>query len=251
MTASVLVLGGSGAIGGAVVRRFASDGQDVHFTYVKSERAAEAVLADCEDLPGRVTADRVNVREEDDIAKALAACGDELRTVVFSAVSGVLKPLDEARRKHWDWTFEINARAFGLLARDVLRQLAPTGGSLMALTALGARRVMPDYALVGAAKAAVESTVRYAAAEGGPNGIRVNAVCPGVIHTKALDAFPADARRIVEDAEARTPMGRLVTTEEVADLVAFLAGDAGRMITGQVVVIDGGWELVVPWGSGQ
>jgi enoyl-[acyl-carrier protein] reductase III len=243
---TVLVVGGTGGVGSSVVQTFAREGHDVVFTYLKAEDTAEKLTHDCAQYPGAVTARRLDVRDDDAVTDVVRSCEAALHHVVFAAASGILKPLADVKRKHWDWTFDVNVRAFGLLFRDTLAPLAAHGGTLTAMTALGSRRVMPAYAIVGAAKAAIENVVRYAAVEAGPHAVRVNAVCPGVIETKALDHFPEHGRRMVSEATARTPLGRLVTTQEVADLVLWLTGDSARMITGQAIVIDGGWELNGP-----
>jgi enoyl-[acyl-carrier protein] reductase III len=240
----VLVIGGSGGIGHSIVRRFAQDGASVLFTYLKSESDAHAVADDCAHLPGRVSHVQLDVRDEDGIARVLDCCGDELSTLVFAAASGVLEPLRAATRRHWDWTLAVNVRAFGLLCRDAVAHLRRRQGCVVALTALGSRRYMPDYSIVGPAKAAIETIVRYGAVEAGGVGVRVNAVCPGVVETKALRSFPEEGRRIISEAQRTTPLGRLVTPAEVAEVVHWLSGDSARMITGQMIVVDGGWELI-------
>ena len=97
--------------------------------------------------------------------------------------------------------------------------------------------------MVGVSKAAIEALIRYLAVEYAPHGIVCNAVSPGVVETEALDFFPSkDA--ILSEGLRRTPAGRLVTPEEVAKLVAWLCTDDARMIVGQTIVMDGGYELV-------
>jgi enoyl-[acyl-carrier protein] reductase III len=242
---TTLVIGGSGGIGAALVRKYARNGDDVVFTYLKAEEVAKALVKECSEFPGSATCLQADSRDDEATRTALALCDHDLHTVVFSAASAVNRPLAAARGRHWDWTFDVNVRGFALLFRDALPALAETKGSLIALTSLGSRRVIPRYAIVGACKAAIDTTVRYAAVEAGPHGVRVNSVCPGVVDTKALHAFP-DFRRAVEDAAAKTPLGRLVTPSEVADVVFWLASEEASMITGQSIVIDGGWELHGP-----
>ena len=240
--AQVLVIGGSGGIGSAIVRRYARDGRDVHFTYLKSEKSAAAVAASCADAAGGVTFEQLDIRSAERIAEVVERCGDPLEVAVFSAANGVLGVAAEAKPRHWSWTLDINARGLGLLYRATVDPLARTRGSLIALTSVGSRSVLPGYGLLGAAKAAMEAAVRYFAVESGPLGVRANSVCPGVIDTRGLQAFPHRERHLVE-AAANTPLGRLVTCDEVANLVVWLTSDDARMITGQNIVIDGGWEL--------
>ena len=118
------------------------------------------------------------------------------------------------------------------------------GGSLISISSPGAQRVLPDYVVVGASKAAIESLTRYLAVELAPKNIVVNAVSPGIVETDALKHFDALAdRNIIHKAIAATPAGRLVTPEDVAGVVGFLCTPAAAMIRGQVIVIDGGYIL--------
>lgn len=122
-----------------------------------------------------------------------------------------------------------------------LGQAAPKLTSILALTSLGSSRVLPGYGIVGASKAALEALVRYLAVEMAPR-CRVNAISPGVVDTDSLNRFP-EAQAILDFATRGTPMGRLVIPEDVARLAAFLLSDDASMITGQAVVIDGGYSL--------
>jgi enoyl-[acyl-carrier protein] reductase III len=245
---SALVFGGSGGIGSSMVRRLAAAGDDVLFTYLRAESSALAVVDECADLPGRVRAVQLDVRNLAKLTEVAdeAASGD-LGLVFFAAASGVALPILSSKVRHWDWTFDVNVRPVIPVMQRTIDSLSKREGSIIVCTSLGSRSVMPDYGLVGAAKAALEATVRYAAVAAGPRCVRVNAVCPGVIMTKALGAFPDYVAKAEETAK-RTPLGRLATCEEVAGLVAWLGGPDARMITGQTIVVDGGWELVGPLG---
>jgi len=119
----------------------------------------------------------------------------------------------------------------------------PEGSSIVALSSLGAQRVLDNYVLVGASKAALESIVRYLAVELAPRGIRVNAVSAGVVETDALDAFP-NREQMVSWSLARTPAARLVEAADIAGAVCFLCSPDAEMIRGQTLVIDGGFSLL-------
>jgi enoyl-[acyl-carrier protein] reductase III len=120
------------------------------------------------------------------------------------------------------------------------------GGAIVNITSPGSFRVLPDYVVVGASKAALEAVTRYLAVELAPKNIVVNAVSPGVTLTEALQHFDAmrQDERILERAIQRTPAGRLVTPEDVAEVVAFLCSPSASMIRGQVIVMDGGYTLI-------
>jgi enoyl-[acyl-carrier-protein] reductase (NADH) len=132
-----------------------------------------------------------------------------------------------------------------LLQKTVPLLAKRPGSTFITCTSIGSRAVLPTYALVGVAKAAMESMVRYGAAEAGPQGVTVNALSTAPIPTKALSAFPVTDQWL-NDSAKRTPLGRLLTPEEVADVAFFLTGPAARVITGQVIIVDGGWEILAP-----
>jgi enoyl-[acyl-carrier protein] reductase III len=135
-----------------------------------------------------------------------------------------------------------NARAFLSLTRAVAPDM-PAGSSIVALSSLGSIRVLDNYALIGASKAALESLVRSLAVELAPRGIRVNGVSAGVVETDALQHFP-NQDQMREMAQTRTPAGRMVEPEDVADVVAYLCSPGAEMIRGQTVIVDGGYSLL-------
>ena len=122
------------------------------------------------------------------------------------------------------------------------------GGSIVAISSPGATRVLPDYSVVGASKAALEAVVRYLAVELAPLNIVVNAVSPGVVLTDALKHFDSirQDERLIEKTAAQIPAGRLVTPEDIASVVAFLCSPAASMIRGQTILVDGGHCLAFP-----
>jgi enoyl-[acyl-carrier protein] reductase III len=120
------------------------------------------------------------------------------------------------------------------------------GGSIVSISSPGSFRVLPDYVVVGASKAALEALTRYLAIEFAPLGIVVNAVSPGIVETDALKYFNVlKDETVIPQAIAATPAGRLVTPEDVAGLVAFLCTPEASMIRGQVIMIDGGAALPI------
>jgi len=117
------------------------------------------------------------------------------------------------------------------------------GGTLVTLTYLGANLAVPHYGMMGPVKAALEGMVRYMALELGPKGIRVHAVSPGPIMTRAASGI-ANFDQLLENAKQRAPLQRLVTQEEVGALMAFLVGPGGSGMTGQTLFVDGGMHAV-------
>ena len=243
--ASILVTGGSRGIGRAIALRFASLGAArVAIGYMRSDRAAEETAEELRALGAEPVLVRGNVASAR-IVDEVAALGP-LDVLVHNAATGVIRPALETEDKHWDWTVAANARAFLALVRAAAPTM-PDGSSVVALSSLGSVRVLENYALVGASKAALEALVRYLAVELAPRGIRVNAVSAGVVETGALEYFPN--REAMLEMGERNPVGRIVTPEDVAGCVTFLCSREAEMIRGQTLVVDGGWSLLASLGG--
>jgi len=239
---SVLVTGGTRGIGREIARRFAEKGaKHVAIGYLRNDRAAEEAADELRDLGAEPVLVRGNVASSR-VAEQVAGLGP-LDALVHSAATGVIRPALETSDKHFDWTLSANARAFLALARAAAPQMQPSS-SIVAISSLGSVRVLENYALVGASKAALEALVRYLAVELAPRGIRVNAVSGSVVDTDALDHFP-NADQMLDGSLERTPAGRLVEPGDIADAVEFLCSPGAEMIRGQVLVVDGGFSLVV------
>jgi enoyl-[acyl-carrier protein] reductase III len=238
---SVLVTGGSRGIGREIARRFAELGAArVAIGYLRNDRAAEEASTEIVGLGAEAVLVRGNVSSAK-VAEQVAALGP-LDVLVHNAATGVARPALETEDKHFDWTMNANARALIALARAAVPAM-PEGSSIVALSSLGSQRVLENYVLVGASKAALESIVRHLAVELAPRGIRVNAVSAGVVETDALDAFP-NREQMLSWSLARTPAGRLVAPLDVAGAVCFLCSPEAEMIRGQVIVVDGGYSLL-------
>ncbi|APR03632.1 MULTISPECIES: enoyl-ACP reductase FabI [Thauera] len=139
---------------------------------------------------------------------------------------------------------DVSTHSFIRLARmcEPLMELAG-GGSLVTMTYLGSEKVIPNYGMMGLCKAALEAATRYLAAELGPRNIRVNAVSPGPLMTRAASGI-AGFDGLMAAAVDRAPMHRLVTPEDIGALTAFLVSDAGRLVTGGVHFLDAGYNIM-------
>jgi enoyl-[acyl-carrier protein] reductase III len=240
--ASVLVTGGTRGIGKATALRFASLGATrIALGYMRGDQAAEETAAELTELGVEAVLVRGNVASHR-VAEEVAALG-RLDVLVHAAATGVIRPALETEEKHWDWTLAANARALLSLARAAAPSMPP-GSSIVGISSLGSTRVLEDYALVGASKAALEALVRYLAVELAPRGIAVNCVSAGVVDTGALEHFPR--REDMLELGKRNPVGRLVTPEDVAACVTFLCSPDAAMIRGQTLLVDGGGSLLLP-----
>ena len=133
------------------------------------------------------------------------------------------------------WTFLRMAK----LAEPLMKK----GGTLFTMTYYGSQTVVKNYNIMGVAKAALESAVKYVSAELGPKGIRVHAISPGPLATRAASGIP-EFDKLLEKAKAKAPARSLVSIEDVGAATAFLAHDAARLITGDTIYIDGGYHVV-------
>ena len=117
------------------------------------------------------------------------------------------------------------------------------GGTLFTMTFYGSQMVVEHYNIMGVAKAALESAVRYMAAELGPKGIRVHAISPGPLATRAASGIP-EFDELLEKAKTKAPARSLVSIDDVGVATAFLAHDAAKLMTGDTVYIDGGYHII-------
>jgi enoyl-[acyl-carrier protein] reductase III len=154
----------------------------------------------------------------------------------------VHRVFSELNTRHFDWTFSLNVRAFFELTKALLNRFAERS-SVLAVSSMGAQRALPYYSLIGSSKGALEALARHLAVELAPRGIRVNILVPGTVATDAWKAMPQGEDRIAA-ATSRTPIGRLVTPEEVAWAAQFLCSEAGTGIVGHALVVDGGAGIV-------
>jgi enoyl-[acyl-carrier protein] reductase III len=238
---SVLVTGGTRGIGKTIALRLASEGAArVALGYMRNDAAAEAAAEEVRQAGAEPLLVRGNVASDKVIAE-LASHGP-YAVVVHNAATGVIKPALETEDKHWDWTLNANARALLSLARACAPDMK-SGSSIVAISSLGAQRVLENYVLVGTSKAALESIVRYLGVELAPRGIRVNAVSAGVVETEALDHFP-NREEMLHSGKTRTPAGRLVEPGDIAGAVAFLCSADALMVCGQTLIVDGGYSLL-------
>ena len=239
-----LVTGASRGIGKDIALELAGRGAAVAFNYLRSHSAAAETQREIEELGVRCLKVKAHLGDASKIAGMFEQVAEEfgrLDILVNNAASGVQRPAAELEEKHWDWTFDVNAKAPWLCSIEASR-LMSDGGSIVNITSQGSQRVMKDYFSVGTSKAALEAVTRYLAVELAPMGISVNAISGGLVETGALDHFEDSERMLA--AGRSNPVGRMVTGGDIARVVAFLCGPDAAMIRGQVIVVDGGYTLM-------
>jgi enoyl-[acyl-carrier protein] reductase I len=226
------------------------EGAELAFTY-QNERFQERVEQMAREL-GSDIALPCDVSEDAQIAGLFAALGkrwDGLDGLVHAigyapreAIAGEF--LEGLSREAFRIAHEVSAYSFPALAKAALPMMQGRRGALVTLTYLGAERVVPHYNTMGLAKASLEASVRYLAADLGPRGIRVNGISAGPIKTLAASGISGFGK-ILKFVEAHAPLRRNVTTEDVGNAAAFLLSELAAGVTGEVMYVDGGFRNVV------
>ena len=245
-----LITGSGRGIGRAIALTFARHGADIVVNFFRNRAPAEETAAAIEQLGRKVKIVKADVGEPAGIDTLIAETEKTfggLDILVCNAASGYNRPVMEQKIKGWDWTLNINARSLLFLAQRAAPLMQKRGGGyIVSISSLGSTRVLPDYVVVGASKAALEAVTRYLAVELAPLGIVVNAVSGGIVETDALKHFRAmEDGHVLVAAAGRTPAGRIVEPEDIANVVAYLCTPQAEMIRGQTIVVDGGYSLLV------
>lgn len=186
-----------------------------------------------------------NVEQPGELAALVAHAVQKLGRLDFVVHSIAWAPLEDLHGQVIDSSstgfaraMEVSCHSFAQLAKLCAPHM-PQGGSMLAMTYLGADEAVPHYGLMGPVKAALESLVRYMAMELGPQNIRVHAVSPGPILTRAASGIQA-FDELMENSIRKSPLGRLVSLDEIAQLCTFLSSDASSGMTGQTIYVDAG-----------
>jgi len=165
-----------------------------------------------------------------------------IHSIAFSPKNTLQGRVTDAPRDGFLTTMDISCWSFIRMAH-LAEPLMKNGGTLFTMTYYGSQMVIENYNIMGVAKAALECAVRYIAAELGPKGIRVHAISPGPLATRAASGIP-EFDELLEKAKSKAPARNLVSIDDVGVAVAFLAHDAARLITGETLYIDGGYHII-------
>jgi enoyl-[acyl-carrier protein] reductase I len=235
------------SIAWAIAQAAAAAGARVALTF-QGERLEENVrelaegLTDPLVLPLDVTDDGQIARVFEEIERTFGGLDFLVHGAAFAPRDELTNPFSQTSREGFKTALDISAYSLIALSRGALPLMERRGGgSILTLTYLGSDRVFPNYNVMGVAKAALESTVRYLAADLGPKNIRVNAISAGPIKTLAA-AGVSGFSNILQIYRDRAPLRRNVDTAEVADAAMFLLSDAGRAVTAEVLMVDGGYH---------
>ena len=235
----------------ACARSCAALGAEVALTY-QNERFQETVRELASTLEGpsaTIPNIRCDVTRDEDLTGLSESVKAQFGTIdfvvhsiAFANPQELKNPFRETSRDGFKMALDISAYSLIAVSR-ALAPLMPNGGAIVTLSYVGGERVVPNYNVMGAAKAALDSTARYLAYDLGPQGIRVNSVAPGVIRTLSAAGI-ADLGKMLDHCEQVSPLRRNVTGDDVGDAVAFFVSDMSRGITGQTIHVDAGYSIL-------
>jgi 3-oxoacyl-[acyl-carrier protein] reductase len=241
---TALVTGASRGMGRAAALALAAAGARVLVHYGASAKEAEAVVAEIRKAGGRAEAVGADLSAPDGAHKlarqARSIIGDRLDILVANAGVSKFATIEETTIEDFDRLFAVNVRAPFFLTQQLLPILSK-GSSVIYLSSLAARAVVGSIPAYAATKGAIDTMVKHLASALGGRGIRVNAVAPGVVETDMSSFAKTDAGR--DYALGLQALKRLAQPEDIAPVVAFLASDDARWITGDTIYVDGGSKL--------
>jgi enoyl-[acyl-carrier protein] reductase I len=243
----ILGVANARSIAWGIAQSLRREGAEIAFTY-----AGEAVEKRVRPLAEELGCPLVlpcDVGDDVQIASAMAEVGRRfgridflVHSVAYAEKEDLKAPLLETRRSNFLKSMDISAYSLVGLCREAAPFMGP-GASVAALTFYGADKVMPNYNVMGVAKAALEAAVRYLAQDLGPRGVRVNAISAGPIKTLAASGI-GDFREIQKTAAERAPLRRNVEIEEVGDSALYLLSPLSRGVTGEVHYVDAGYNII-------
>ena len=237
------------SIAWAIAQALAQSGTRLALTY-PSERLEENVreLASTLENPLVLPCDVSNDEQIAELGRSLdrefSGLDFLVHSVAFARADDLAAPFSQTSREGFRIALDVSAYSLVALAREARPLMQKRGGgSILTLTYLGSERVFKNYNVMGVAKAALESSVRYLAAELGADNIRVNAISAGPIKTLAAKGISGFSS-ILDVYRDRAPLGRNIDTQEVADAALFLLGPAGRAVTAEVMMVDAGFNVM-------
>lgn len=191
-----------------------------------------------------------DVTKDDEIEKVFATLKQEwggldimIHAIAFARKEDLANPYVQTSRHGFHLAMDVSAYSMVALARPAAALMEGRRGSMLTLTYMGSERVIPNYNVMGVAKAALEASVRYLAHDLGPKGIRVNAISAGPIRTLAASGI-ADFKEMLHHVSERAPLKRNIDAEEVGKTALFLCSDWGSAVTGEVLHVDAGYSIM-------
>ena len=247
-TAVVLGLANKWSIAYAISSAFVREGANLILTYQGDRQRQTVEELGAELKASAVLACDVTKQEELDglvgeLRKRAPVVDAVVHSIAFANREDLSRPFIQTSRDGYLLAQEVSAYSLIAVSRS-LSPLMTKGGSITTLTYLGSSRVMPNYNVMGVAKAALEASMRYLASELGPHKIRVNAISAGPIKTASARGGVKDFSKMLEGASAVAPLRRNTDPAEVGDAAVFLASDLSRGVTGNILFVDSGFQIM-------
>lgn len=252
---TALITGASRGIGRAIALKLASGGADIVIHYRKNLEEAEGLATELKDRFGvkctMVAADLSDLAEIHRFIEEVKAAHPRLDIYVANAAATAFKPLDAIREHHIAKTMNITVTAF-ILAMNAFKPLMPAGSKVITVSGIDTKKYCTNHGLLAAAKSALETLTRYYAVEWAGEKIFVHGVNPGLVDTDSLKVYFGEGYEETKAELAKlSPMNKLMPTEDVAEMVAFLCSRAADWMNGETLYADGGVGFMMPVYSGK
>lgn len=242
---TALVTGASKGIGASIAKHFAAAGASVVVNYASSKTGADKVVAEITAAGGKAVALQADVSKPADIIRLLAETKQTfggLDILVNNAGVYDFLPLEAVTPENFHRMFNINVLGLLLTTQEAVKHFPATGGSVINISSIAGKNALPNSSIYSATKAAVDSITRVLAAELGPRRIRVNAINPGMVETEGVQTAGFSEGDFRRHTEAATPLGRIGQPVDIAPTAVFLASDDSAWLTGEAIVIAGGFR---------
>lgn len=232
----------------AIAQSFAREGAELILTY-QGDRQKQTVEELANELQPGAPAYNCDVTKPEEIETLMAMLREKpgrldavVHSIAFANREDLSRPFSETSREGFLLAHEVSAYSLVSVARATA-PLMSGGGSIITLSYLGAVRVVPNYNVMGVAKASLESCVRYLASDLGPSNVRVNAISAGPVKTASARGIK-DFSKVLDGVAAHAPLRRNTDPAEVGDTAVFLASQLGRGVTGNIVYVDAGFQIM-------
>ena len=243
---TVIITGGTRGLGKELCLEFAKNGCNVIFTYSRSQTESKKVKLEIEKLGVTAKFFKLNLLSPDNINQFCEIIKKEninFDFLINNAASGVMKNSIETTEKHWDWTMQVNVKGPWLLSKNLSKNINKKG-KIIIISSPGSTKVLNNYFSIGVSKAALESLTRYMAYDLAKDDISVNSISASLLETDAIKHFP-NQEEIKSILSRKNPKQKKLIPNDVAKFAVSLCSEAGDMVIGQNILIDGGDTLLL------